>query len=65
MLGKDEITDVEIEQIQEKFWSADYKKDFLERYLNFIDNNKKELAKYLMLPISQAAKTCLLQSLEI
>lgn len=40
---KDEITDVEIEQIQERFWSADYKKDFLERYLNFIDSNKKEL----------------------
>lgn len=40
---KDEITDVEIEQMQERFWSADYKKDFLERYLNFIGNNKKEL----------------------
>lgn len=25
---KDEITDIEIDQIQEKFWSSDYKKVF-------------------------------------
>lgn len=40
---KDEITDAELEQIQEKFWSSGYKENFLKRYVNFIGKNKTEL----------------------
>lgn len=41
--GKDEITDLEIDQIQEKFWHPDFEKNFLDRLVNLIIKNKEEL----------------------
>lgn len=40
--NKEEISDDEIDQIQERFWHIDYKKDFSDRIANFIIKNKVE-----------------------